>query len=219
MRDLEFVERDRDIRYGSFNCTLDPGAIPPGESRSVRALGARLRPPGRPPFLGGGPLARDHGSPVSLQLSVVIPFYDEEENVAPLLAELRPVLDGTGPDLRGAARRRREPRRDGSPAPCRRRGLARGPACSSWSRTRARRARCCAASTPRRAGSSSRSTATARTTRPTSRAAAGARRGRHGGRRARQAAATRPCGAGCRAPRTGCARACCGTACATAAAR
>lgn len=33
---------------------------------------------------------------MSTQLSVVIPFYDEEENVGPLLAELRPVLDGLG---------------------------------------------------------------------------------------------------------------------------
>jgi glycosyltransferase involved in cell wall biosynthesis len=33
---------------------------------------------------------------MSAQLSVVIPFYDEEESVRPLLAELRPVLDGIG---------------------------------------------------------------------------------------------------------------------------
>jgi glycosyltransferase involved in cell wall biosynthesis len=31
---------------------------------------------------------------VSAEVAVVIPFYDEEENVAPLLAELRPVLEG-----------------------------------------------------------------------------------------------------------------------------
>jgi glycosyltransferase involved in cell wall biosynthesis len=33
---------------------------------------------------------------MSTQLSVVIPFYDEEESAGPLLAELRPVLDGLG---------------------------------------------------------------------------------------------------------------------------
>ena len=36
MRDLEFVKRDHDTRYGTFNCALDPAAIPPGESRTVR---------------------------------------------------------------------------------------------------------------------------------------------------------------------------------------
>jgi glycosyltransferase involved in cell wall biosynthesis len=33
---------------------------------------------------------------VSPDVSVVIPFYDEEESAGPLLAELRPVLDGLG---------------------------------------------------------------------------------------------------------------------------
>jgi glycosyltransferase involved in cell wall biosynthesis len=33
---------------------------------------------------------------VSPQVSVVIPFFDEEESAGPLLAELRPVLDGLG---------------------------------------------------------------------------------------------------------------------------
>jgi len=34
-----------------------------------------------------------------LDLSVVIPVYNEEENLAPLWAELRPVLEGLGLDF------------------------------------------------------------------------------------------------------------------------
>jgi hypothetical protein len=35
-------------------------------------------------------------------ISIVVPFFNEEQNVAPLLGEIRAVCDGLGKPLRGA---------------------------------------------------------------------------------------------------------------------
>src|SRR5574338_133039 len=65
-------------------------------ARRAPVLGARLPGADRvPPPRGARPHAAG-GRAVSPQVSVVIPFFDEEESAGPLVAELRPVLDGLG---------------------------------------------------------------------------------------------------------------------------
>ena len=104
-----------------------------------------------------------------LDLSVLIPVYNEVENVGPLHAELDAVLGPLAAPLRADLRRRRLDRRDGGEA----RGRSRTPTPStsgspSCAATAARPPRCRRRSTWRGGRSWCRWTATARTTRPTS---------------------------------------------------